>query len=1076
MSCFSVRGFFIGTLCASVAFAAVSVASADDVVLAERGKSAFCTIVTAEKPAPSVWTAVTELRTYIERATGVRMPLATDADPLPDRAIVVGPTRHGSRHADSLAALGEEGFRITVENGRVWIIGSDVHGAMFGAYEFLERFCGVGWYTSWHEVVPDLDRLVVPEGFDLAEKPAFEFRQIGWTDATRNPRFCARNKANMFGNRPEFGGSKHWFDPVLTKAHTFGRLVPVEKYGKDHPEYFAIRDGKRQTSGRTQLCLTNPDVVRIATEAVLARIRANPKCVYFGVSQEDGLRGACQCEKCLAIDEPEGSPAATMILFVNQIAEAVEKAGYPDKIIETLAYGYTRNPPKTVKPRHNVMICLCSSGVEFSRPFNDTRHPGSKRFADELRIWRDRVTHLHVWDYTMNFLYLPHVFPDEMVIKPNLRFFRDCGVTEVYEQGAFQSRHAGFGELKVWLFAKLEWNPDQPLEPLLDRFFKGYYGKGAAHVRAVFDAYHALPVDEVANPLTPMDNPCGKRYPKGFFEEQAVRWDAALAAVKGDPAYEYNVRWGRFGNDFVRVLVADKDPALRKDPAMRAIAARVAAMIDESEKTDPMRVRLGETSGQNAKLEKIIRSMAAGADGKYNPGKKTDLEQGMEDIFSAERKVSPKPFADGARVVGLGDSITHNGHWIKALSDFYLTRFPERRVEFFNAGIGGDTAGGAMRRLDEDIRPRRPTVIAVMFGMNDAGIGNYKGTNSSPAQIAARPKSVASFKKNIAALRARLKKDYPDAEIVWFSATPYDDVTNGRFPGASAGVAACGRETEILAGKNGDAFVEMNRAMTAFNAKGREKDPSFTLCGKDGVHPCNPGGLFMAYRILKEQGVSPVVSSVTVDAASLTSRFVKNAELSGLRREKDGITFRLLEKALPFPVEPDAAKVASMLPFAEELSSEMLTVTGLRSGRWKLLIDGKEVLEATAGEFASGIDLARNEKTPMMRQARAVARENAVIRGKQCRYRNYSGLRHFMFRRRLKDSRDDIDAVRAFVAENRNKPEIKRDYFSRFFDAYLEDWPKRDEVEKDIARRLDALDKLRKPREHVFTLLPAAGR
>ena len=577
----------------------------DELVLAERGRGAAYKIVVPAKALPSTANAALELREYIERATGVRLAFGTDDEPIPEKAIVVGRTH------PQPSALGEDGFRIRVEGRRVLIEGSETHGAMFGVYEFLERFCGVGWYASWHEVVPEIDRLAVPATLDLTEKPAFAFRQIGWTDASRNPRFCAHNKANMFGNRPEFGGSRFWFDPVLSKAHTFHRLVPVETYGKDHPEYFAIRDGKRVTEGRTQLCLTNPDVLRIATGVVLDRIRANPKCIYFGVSQEDGLKGPCQCDACRAIDEVEGSPSATMLLFVNKIAEAVEKAGYGDKIIETLAYGYTRKPPKTIKPRHNVMICLCSSGVEFSRPFNASRHEGSMQFADELRIWRDRAKHMHLWDYTMNFLYLPHVFPDEMVIQPNLQFFRDCGVTEIYEQGAFQSRHAGFGELKVWLFAKLEWNPDQPLAPLLDRFFTGYYGKAASKVREVFNAYHRLPIDEVKNPLTPMEDPCSSaRYPEGFFEEQAVRWDAALEAVKGEPAYEYNVRWGRFGNDFVRVLKYAKDPKRKGDPAARAVARRVADMIDESERTDPMRVRLGETAPQNERLEKIIRDMA----------------------------------------------------------------------------------------------------------------------------------------------------------------------------------------------------------------------------------------------------------------------------------------------------------------------------------------------------------------------------------------------------------------------------------------------------------------------------------
>ena len=92
--------------------------------------------------------------------------------------------------------------------------------------------------------------------------------------------------------------------------------------------------------------------------------------------------------------------------------------------------------------------------------------------------------------------------------------------------------------------------------------------------------------------------------------------ETMLAAVKGDPAYEYNVRWGRFGNDFVRVLKYAKDPAKKGDPAAQAIAARVLAMIDESSRTEPQRVRLAEPENMNTALEKRIRAFASPVTGK----------------------------------------------------------------------------------------------------------------------------------------------------------------------------------------------------------------------------------------------------------------------------------------------------------------------------------------------------------------------------------------------------------------------------------------------------------------------------
>ena len=58
-------------------------------------------------------------------------------------------------------------------------------------------------------------------------------------------------------------------------CHTFGELIPDNKYLKDHPEYFSLVDGKRISSSQHsgQICLTNPDVLKIATAKVLEWIQ-----------------------------------------------------------------------------------------------------------------------------------------------------------------------------------------------------------------------------------------------------------------------------------------------------------------------------------------------------------------------------------------------------------------------------------------------------------------------------------------------------------------------------------------------------------------------------------------------------------------------------------------------------------------------------------------------------------------------------------------------------------------------------------------------------------------------------------
>src|SRR4030042_996518 len=97
------------------------------------------------------------------------------------------------------------------------------------------------------------------------------------------------------------------------------------------------------TSDYTQLCLSNPDVLKIITERIRKKMRENPEYLIYDVSQNDGAE-PCQCDKCQAIVKKEGSESGIMIWFVNQVAEAIEEE-FPDKFIGTLAYRYQRTAP-----------------------------------------------------------------------------------------------------------------------------------------------------------------------------------------------------------------------------------------------------------------------------------------------------------------------------------------------------------------------------------------------------------------------------------------------------------------------------------------------------------------------------------------------------------------------------------------------------------------------------------------------------------------------------------------------------------------------------------------------------------
>ncbi len=82
-------------------------------------------------------------------------------------------------------------------------------------------------------------------------------------------------------------------------------------------------------------------------------------------------------------------------------------------------------------------------------------------------------------------------------------------------------------------------------------------------------------------------------------------------------------------------------------------------------------------------------------------------------------------FKGNERVCFIGNSITMNGKFHNYIELYYATRFPDRKIEFYNCGISGDVSGGMLERMDSDILIHKPTWSVLMVGMNDINSGLY---------------------------------------------------------------------------------------------------------------------------------------------------------------------------------------------------------------------------------------------------------------------------------------------------------------------------------------------------------------
>lgn len=517
-------------------------------VLAERGGAARYTVVLPADPSPSQVTAAKELVRYVDEMTGVLLPVETNT--VPERAIFLG---------NGTDDLGTDGFHLRATPPHFRIEGGCVHGTLFGVYDFLERHCGCDWLSPTTSVIPGKDRLTVAATLDDVQKPAFALRDMNWTDQLADWTFTAKLKMNGFRTvYPEsLGGQNHAKD-TTTGGATFDVLCPPAKYFKDHPDWFALVDGKRRGE-RSQRCLTNAGFLDFLVDQMRERIRKNyPRCKYYSIYPND-FRRNCKCASCKSLDDGEETPMASLLHMANYVAERIAD-DWPDVSILTFSYLYTLKPPKTMTVHPNVMICYCTDAVDFSKPIPQSRWKGNKAFVEDFTAWKRLTDRIYIWDYSANFKYLFQPFECCHVMPDNFRYFRDIGVVGVFEEGDHYGVKCVDEALKTWIIGHLLWNPDQPLDPLLSRFFKGYYGAAADVARGYYDALVELEAkrDETKYPLVMMGTVLqDPGQPRTFFDVWAERWTTALDLVKDDPVRHENVYWARHNVDLVRLMRAD---------------------------------------------------------------------------------------------------------------------------------------------------------------------------------------------------------------------------------------------------------------------------------------------------------------------------------------------------------------------------------------------------------------------------------------------------------------------------------------------------------------------------------------
>ena len=344
------------------------------VTLATNGKP-LTTIVTGDGASDRTRETATVLAGYLSRITGAKF-LVTGGDG--SRGVAVGLPRDfpgrpfAGRWVDPKPTEREDYLLQTHAQG-VLLLGATDLAVEHAVWDFLyglgyrQFFPGDCW-----EVVPRIGELSV--SLDVEQSPDFLARRIwygfGLWDYNQQPYrdWCARNRATS--------------GVELKTGHAYGGIIrALQAEFDEHPEFYALVDGKRHVDGQAKLCIGNPALRKLVVGYAVGQFDRDPTSDSISVDPSDG-GGWCQCEQC----EKLGSVSDRALLLANEVATAVNEK-YPGKLVGMYAYSY-HSPPPSIGTHPQVVVSVATAFLK-----------GGLSLDEIIDGWSRRGTTLGIREY-----------------------------------------------------------------------------------------------------------------------------------------------------------------------------------------------------------------------------------------------------------------------------------------------------------------------------------------------------------------------------------------------------------------------------------------------------------------------------------------------------------------------------------------------------------------------------------------------------------------------------------------------------------------------------------------------------
>jgi len=467
-------------------------------------------------------------------------------------ALIVGDKKLAADWGVDLKSLDRDGYYIKSKGDQILLIGNDDRTAnpannagfveratLFAVQEFLERFAGVRYYFPGEigTVIPKKKELILP-AIDLADRPDMQFRSwyiSRWKNIMEDQKWDYAGAPKNFASQQKFRMRSCTLD--IPNCHGLSYLDLVERFGKTHPEYFALNangarwNGQNKTGSplndRGQLCWSNRELREILLQDAAAFLTGKPASSrnirswvpyihhlpFFNLMPNDGME-PCYCPECWSHFK-QGMKSQHVSDFMWQyfadFANELKKRNVPG-YLTTMAYGSCKPVPKCALP-DNIIVMVATGG-----PYYEGM---AMQKAEYQRIsdWRRKLgSKPYLWTYPTKacgpVAWVPNHAPHAV------GSFMKKVAPDIF--GAFQESETDIwllGYLNYYVSSKLLWDSSADVEKMLDEHHRLMFGSAAPEMKKIYDRWEELWMKKVCGDT--VDTPVG---PQRVVPSQSEIW------------------------------------------------------------------------------------------------------------------------------------------------------------------------------------------------------------------------------------------------------------------------------------------------------------------------------------------------------------------------------------------------------------------------------------------------------------------------------------------------------------------------------------------------------------------------